>query len=109
MWDNVQVSGLSGGWQEKLYAYHLSCSVYATCVNSQGPSKPSAILEDVQTRGQVPIAPSNPTDFVHPSNTSVRLDLFMWNKESCPVDYFIVSYRKEKVASSLLISLSCEM
>ena len=42
--------------------------------------------------------PSHPADFVHPSNTSVRLDLFTWNKQSCPVDYFIVSYRKLSVS-----------
>ena len=42
--------------------------------------------------------PSHPADFVHPSNTSVRLDLFTWNKQLCPVDYFIVSYRKLSVS-----------
>lgn len=100
MWDNIQVSAL---FMSKTFV--LLCisslflsSVYATCVNSQGPSKPGNTLENVQTRGQVPIAPLNPADFVHPSNTSVRLDLFTWSKESCPVDYFIVSYRKEKVS-----------
>ena len=46
--------------------------------------------------------PSHPADFVHPSNTSVRLDLFTWNKQSCPVDYFIVSYRKLSVSVFLL-------
>ena len=77
-------------------------SVHASCTNGLGQSRSSKNVEEVQTLGQVPEAPSNPVDFVHPSNTSVRLDLFMWNKQTCPVDYFIVSYRKEMVSISIL-------
>ena len=76
-------------------------SVHASCTNGLGQSRSSKNVEEVQTLGQVPEAPSNPVDFVHPSNTSVRLDLFMWNKQTCPVDYFIVSYRKEMVSISI--------
>ena len=72
-------------------------SVHASCTNALGQSRSSKNVEELQTLGQVPEAPSNPIDFVHPSNTSVRLDLFMWNKQTCPVEYFIVSYRREKV------------
>ena len=79
----------------------MYCSIHASCSNAQGESRSSKNVEEVQTLGQVPEAPSNPVDFVHPSNTSVRLDLFMWNKQTCPVDYFIVSYRKENVSGIL--------
>ena len=73
------------------------CSIYATCTNAQGVSKPSETLE-AQTSGHVPMAPKNPAEFVHPSNTSVRLDLFSWTSRICPIDYFIVSYRKVNVS-----------
>ena len=80
------------------YLLHLYFySVHASCTNALGQSRSSKNVEELQTLGQVPEAPSNPMDFVHPSNTSVRLDLFMWNKQTCPVEYFIVSYRREKV------------
>jgi hypothetical protein len=61
-------------------------------------------LENVKTIGQIPSAPIKPADFVHPSNSSVRLDLFTWNSKKCPVDYFIVSYRKEKDLHWTLVS-----
>ena len=67
-----------------------------------GISGPSNTLEEVKTIGQVPIAPSSP--FVHPSNTSVRLDLFTWSSLSCPVDYFIVSYRQKNDLHWTLVS-----
>ena len=87
----------------------MYCSIHASCSNAQGESRSSKNVEEVQTLGQVPEAPSNPVDFVHPSNTSVRLDLFMWNKQTCPVDYFIVSYRKENVSGILKKLSSCTM
>ena len=87
----------------------MYCSIHASCSNAQGESRSSKNVEEVQTLGQVPEAPSNPVDFVHPSNTSVRLDLFMWNKQTCPVDYFIVSYRKENVSGILKKASSCTM
>ena len=78
---------------------YIFYSVHASCTNALGQSRSSKNVEELQTLGQVPEAPSNPMDFVHPSNTSVRLDLFMWNKQTCPVEYFIVSYRREKVCT----------
>ena len=80
-----------------MFSIYIFYSVHASCTNALGQSRSSKNVEELQTLGQVPEAPSNPMDFVHPSNTSVRLDLFMWNKQTCPVEYFIVSYRREKV------------
>jgi hypothetical protein len=80
---------------------HLQCGkhydVSVVCFNGQGPSRVSDVLRDVRTLGQKPVVPRRPTDFVHPSNVSVRLDLFMWNDENCPVDYFVVSYKRTQV------------
>ena len=50
------------------------------------------------------MAPSRPAEFVHPSNTSVRLDLFSWTSRICPIDYFIVSYRKVQDIHWTLVS-----
>ena len=36
---------------------------------------------------------------VHPSNSSVRFDLFRWSNNLCPVDYFVISYKKSEVSS----------
>ena len=85
-----------GCWKKFILHFYIY-SVHASCTNALGQSRSSKNVEELQTLGQVPEAPSNPIDFVHPSNTSVRLDLFMWNKQTCPVEYFIVSYRREKV------------
>ena len=84
-------------FKKKFILHFYIYSVHASCTNALGQSRSSKNVEELQTLGQVPEAPSNPIDFVHPSNTSVRLDLFMWNKQTCPVEYFIVSYRREKV------------
>ena len=48
------------------------------------------------TLGQKPSVPQKA--FLHPSNNSVRLDLFDWNDETCPVSYFVVEYRKRMVS-----------
>ncbi len=88
---------------------HLQCGkhydVSVVCFNGQGPSRVSDVLRDVRTLGQKPVVPRRPTDFVHPTNVSVRLDLFMWNDENCPVDYFVVSYKRTQVRC-LYVSLS---
>ena len=82
----------------------LCCSIYGTCTNAQGQSPRSQPLEAVKTKGHVPLAPSSPSEFVHPSNTSVRLDLFSWTSRTCPIDYFIVSYRKVQDIHWTLVS-----
>ena len=87
-----------------IYDLFLLCSIYGTCTNAQGLSPPSQPLEAVKTLGHVPLAPSTPSEFVHPSNTSVRLDLFSWTSSTCPIDYFIVSYRKVQDIHWTLVS-----
>ena len=92
-----------------MFSIYIFYSVHASCTNALGQSRSSKNVEELQTLGQVPEAPSNPMDFVHPSNTSVRLDLFMWNKQTCPVEYFIVSYRREKVYIVVSINKSIDV
>jgi hypothetical protein len=74
--------------------------VSAVCHNGHGPGRPSDVLRDIRTLGQKPIVPQRPTDFVHPTNVSVRLDLFLWNDENCPIEYFVVSYKRVQVTLS---------
>ena len=38
---------------------------------------------------------------VHPSNSSVRFDLFRWTDNQCPVDYFVISYKKADVSNHI--------
>ena len=73
--------------------------IYATCHNGFGVSAESVRLEGVQTLGGKPNNPmlKSPSEVVHPTNDSVRLDLFMWNNDLCPVEYFVISYKKENV------------
>ena len=78
--------------------------VSAVCHNGHGPGRPSDVLRDIRTLGQKPIVPQRPTDFVHPTNVSVRLDLFLWNDENCPIEYFVVSYKRVQVSMSEISS-----
>ena len=39
-----------------------------------------------------------PDEVIHPSNSSVRFDLYRWSDNQCPVDYFVISYKKEAVS-----------
>ena len=39
-----------------------------------------------------------PNEVIHPSNSSVRFDLYRWSDNQCPVDYFVISYKKESVS-----------
>ena len=71
--------------------------VYASCANGLGVGANSQQISR-RTLGEKPTIPAEGT-FVHPSNDSVRLDLFAWNTETCPVSYFVVDYRKTLVRS----------
>ena len=75
--------------------------VYARCANGLGMGAISQQISQ-RTLGEKPKVPAE-ASFVHPSNDSVRLDLFAWNAETCPVSYFVVDYRKRLVRSDLII------
>ena len=77
--------------------------VSTVCYNSLGPGQASDLLRDVRTLGQKPVVPSRPTDFVHPTNVSVRLDLFLWNDDNCPIEYFVVSYKRTQVSPGTVL------
>ena len=68
--------------------------VYSRCSNRIGLG-PISRQSSAATLGRRPLVPGTDTqgDFLHTSNTSVRLDLFQWNEEQCPVSYFVVEYR----------------
>lgn len=55
------------------------------------------------TLGQKPRVPQ-PQAFLHPANTSVRLNLFDWDAETCPVSYFVVEYRPRASPRWTLVS-----
>ena len=74
--------------------------VYARCANGLGTGAISQQISQ-RTLGEKPTIPAE-ASFVHPSNDSVRLDLFAWNAEICPVSYFVVDYRKRLVRSDLI-------
>ena len=71
--------------------------VYARCANGLGAGAISQQISQ-STLGEKPKIPAE-SSFVHPSNDSVRLDLFAWNAETCPVSYFVVDYRQRLVRS----------
>ena len=66
--------------------------VGAQCVNRLGPGPPSRKVK-VTTAGDKPKVPEVDSDFLHPTNVSVRLDLYRWDVASCPVSYFVVEYK----------------
>ena len=84
---------------ENVVVGELECGrtyqVYARCANGLGLGAMSQQISQ-KTLGEKPEIPSEES-FVHPSNDSVRLDLFAWNAETCPVSYFVVDYRKRLV------------
>ena len=49
-----------------------------------------------------------PDDVVHTSNSSVRFDLYRWSENHCPVDYFVISYKKTNVSNHRGTSRICQ-
>ena len=105
---------MHGGWTQQVYPARglrflnlrgLACGqsyeVYSTCANAVGASAESVRLDSVRTLGGKPRDPmggrSTVVPAVHPTNHSVRLDLFRWNDDVCPVEYFVISYKRENV------------
>ena len=90
---------LPGNHEGDFRVRELECGrtyqVYARCANRLGTGAISRQFSQ-RTLGEKPEIPPE-SAFVHPSNDSVRLDLFAWNAETCPVTYFVVDYRKRRV------------
>jgi hypothetical protein len=94
----VTVTGLECG-----RAYQI----YARCTNAIGMGSISRQMSQ-KTLGEKPRPPTE-HDFVHPSNVSVRLDLFSWNDETCPVSYFVVEYRQRMVREKVVCRFLCRV
>ncbi len=75
------------------------------CSNVLGPGSISSQLSH-QTLGMAPKVP-NESRFVHPSNDSVRLDLFLWNNDTCPITYFVVEYKGLRVRITATTLQAC--
>lgn len=86
--------------------HNLQCGtkyeLKSVCQNTLGSGKMSQAIETV-TKGEKPKIP-NGNEFITPFNDSVRLDLYRWNSETCPVSYFVVEYRKSQDHHWTLIS-----
>lgn len=108
-----------GKWMELIYPAKnlrlitlrsLPCGrphdLFAKCSNIIGVSPESLRIEGHKTLGEKPQNPmivsslidgKQPGEVVHPSNSSVRFDLYRWSDSHCPVDYFVISYKKTMV------------
>ncbi len=86
--DDITVNGLDCG---------RTYQVYARCTNLIGDGAISRQISQ-KTLGVKPSPPDTESDFLRPSNVSVRLDLYAWNDDTCPVSYFVVEYRKRRAS-----------
>ena len=91
--DSVTLHGrktLGGRWEDLkifIHAKHIYASFcvyyYSFCYRPKDPITISSLSEGNQQH-----------NVVHPSNSSVRFDLYRWSDQQCPVDYFVISYKK---------------
>ncbi|KAL5282509.1 hypothetical protein ACFFRR_005558 [Megaselia abdita] len=66
--------------------------IYLTAQNDIGTS-PSSIILNVRTQGSSPGIPK-PTQLLYQNSTFVSINLIEWPDNGCPIQYFIVEYRK---------------
>lgn len=99
MYGNLKTVTLPGHYLQDLKLDDLHCGttyqVYSRCSNQLGQGSISTQLSQ-RTNGTKPSVPDTSL-FLHPSNDSVRLDLFAWSNEACPVSYFVVEYKSRMV------------
>eukprot|EP00095_Tigriopus_kingsejongensis_P001843 maker-scaffold10_size831480-snap-gene-7.23 protein:Tk01843 transcript:maker-scaffold10_size831480-snap-gene-7.23-mRNA-1 annotation:"GI19521" len=95
MYGNLQHLIVPGRQIHDITLQNLECGrtyqIYGRCVNRLGQGSMSKQVSR-RTSGDKPHVPDEP-DFVHPSNHSVRLDLYRWDSPECPVSYFVVEYK----------------
>lgn len=99
MYGSLSQKVIPGRQIHNVHLRDLQCGrtyqIYARCTNRLGPGSMSKQVSR-RTLGEKPEVPSQ--DFLHPSNASVRLDLYRWNSEECPVSYFVVEYKLVEVS-----------
>uniref|UniRef100_T1GRS2 Fibronectin type-III domain-containing protein n=1 Tax=Megaselia scalaris TaxID=36166 RepID=T1GRS2_MEGSC len=66
--------------------------IYLTAHNVIGTS-PSSIILNVRTQGSSPGIPK-PSNLLHQNSTFVSVKLNEWPDNGCPVQYFVIEYRK---------------
>ena len=88
---------INGG---KVLLRNLQCGrtyqIYSRCSNILGAGTISEQTSQT-TLGHKPKVQADKHHVVTPSNDSVRIDLFRFDDQNCPVSYFVVEYRRKIV------------
>ncbi|XP_059078554.1 cell adhesion molecule Dscam2-like [Tigriopus californicus] len=110
MYGSLSQKIIPGRQIHNIHLRDLQCGrtyqIYARCTNRLGHGSMSKQVSR-RTLGQKPEVPNQ--DFLHPSNESVRLDLYRWNSEECPVSYFVVEYKLVEDQDWTLVSNNLQL
>lgn len=89
---DVFISRHSSSYELKDLVCGSTYQLYLTAQNNIGVS-PSSIILNVRTQGSSPGVPK-PVNILYQNSTFVSIKLDEWPDNGCPIQYFVIEYRK---------------